>query len=554
MDLSILRILRERAGADVPAALLCDGLPPTLDPAPVAGDAAAPATTTDLVSAWLDSRPDRRATGLYLTPRTVARALLSRAADEGLRPRRILDPAVGAGVFLEEAWSLFGPEVELHGVDIDPVAVALTRLALWNAGAVRDPELVARRILWGDALRSFEPSADGAFDLVCGNPPFGNAIEKRTGRSGEGRRELKERFPETAVGPYDRSVLFVHLAAQLLAPGGRYALLAPRALLSARYATPLRRLLARESPLRRLVLFPGDRPAPECGIAMVGVIGGSGPAPRCVAVTREDGELLWEVPPGRLEETSWGALFDPECGGETADLERHLTFGDLFDVRASMTVSEAYAIRDSLQEDGKGWRFLTAGLIVRHGDRWGHAPARYLGRTFARPVLPREAPGLSRNRRAFLDRPKLIVAGLSRSLRARCDLRGRCAGSVGTLMLLARGDGPDAERMLLRAGLLLNSDWLTSIHRTRRGPQALSGGSIPLGRRDIEAFPFPESLAKPNHAIDEDGMRAHVEAFDRAAQTLSDDPEGGDQVLPQVAEAILRRILDETTASTRSTK
>jgi hypothetical protein len=461
---------------------------------------------------------------------------------------------VGAGVFLEEAWSLFGPEVELHGADIDPVAVALTRLALWRAGAARDPELLAHRILWRDALRSLDSFARGAFDLVCGNPPFGNAIEKRTGRSDEDRRDLRRRYRETAVGPYDRSVLFVDVATRCLSPGGRYALLAPRALLSARYATPLRGLLAREAPLRRLVLFPGDRPAPECGIAMVGMIGGSGSASDRVEVVGDEGGILRDVPRERLEETSWGALLDPECGAGTADLERHLTFGDLFDVRASMTVAEAYAIREFLREEGEGWRFLTAGLIVRHGDRWGQAPARYLGRTFAHPILPREAPGLSRNRSALFDRPKLIVAGLSRALKARCDLDGRYVGSVGTLMLFARGEGPDAERMLLRAGLLLNSDWLASIHRARRGPQALSGGSIPLGRRDVEAFPFPKCLMKPSHAIDEDGMRAHLEAFDRAARTLSDDPLGGEPARLEVAEAILRRILNETTVSSRSTK
>jgi hypothetical protein len=59
---------------------------------------------------------------------------------------------------------------------------------------------------------------------------------------------------------------------------------------------------------------------------------------------------------------------------------------------------------------------------------------------------------------------------------------------------------------------------------------------------------------KPSHAIDEDGMRAHLEAFDRAARTLSDDPLGGEPARLEVTEAILRRILSETTVSSRSTK
>jgi hypothetical protein len=399
---------------------------------------------------------------------------------------------VGAGVFLEEALSLFGPEVELHGTDIDPVAVALTRVALWRTGAVSDPRLLARRIRWSDALRQDVSPAGDRFDLVCGNPPFGNAIEKRTGRSDGDRRDLKARFPETAIGPYDRSVPFLHLAARLVLPGGRYALLAPRALLSARYATPLRGLLRTEAPLRRLVLFPGDRPAPGCGIAMVGLIGGPGAAaPASVEVVEHGGDPLRRVPRERLGDATWGALLDPHCGGAGVGLDRHPTFGDFFDVRASMTVAEAYAIKEALQEGGGGWRFLTSGLIERDGDRWGRSPARYLGRTYAHPVLPRDAPGLTPHRRILLARPKVIVAGLSRKPKARFDREGGCAGSVGTLMLLGRSEGPETERLLARAAALINGDWLASIHRARRGPQALSGGSIPLGRRDIEAFPFP---------------------------------------------------------------
>jgi hypothetical protein len=489
MDLSVLAILRSRSGADVPEVLLHAGLPVTRrssDQLRVTGDP---------VDAWLRSRPNRCATGLYLTRREAARELLLLAGEGGAPPRRILDPAVGAGVFLQEAWSLFGPDVDLHGFDIDPVAVALTRIALWRAGAATNPEDLVDRIRLRDALGTCANSCDGMFDLVCGNPPYGNAIESRTGRTDETRLEMRRRYPEIAVGPYDRSVLFVHLAARLLAPGGTYAMLVPRALLSARYAASLRRWLSRESPPRRLVLFT-KRPAPECGIALVGLVGGSGPARPGVEVKGADDEASHVVGWNRLSEETWGALLDPEGGACEEGLDRHPRLGDLFEIRASMTVAEAYAIRDLLREGGEGWRFLTAGLIDRGGDTWGAKPARHLGKIFQRPTLPREVPGLSRGRAALFDRPKVIVAGLGRRLEARLDAKGEYAGSVGTLMVLARSDGNDgvdAEQSLARVAQLLNSDWISAIHRARRGPQALSGGSVPLGRRDLEALPFPAS-------------------------------------------------------------
>ena len=527
MNLSVLAMLRERVEPGCPEALLHEGLPATDGVRPCCDHAHE--GDGDPIDAWLHSRPDRRATGLFLTRVGAARELLRHALDDGAPtqsapPRRILDPAVGAGVFLEEAWTLLGPAVELHGIDIDPVAVALTRLALWKRGVTKDPNILTARIRWGDALRDPQMGGVGAFDLVCGNPPFGNAIEKRTGRGRADQQELRERFPETAAGAYDRSVLFVHLAARALAPGGRYALLIPCALLSARYATRLRGLLVRDAAPRRLVLFEDERPAPDCAISLVGLIGGRSMERRCVEVVRENGEAVRVVPPDRLSDLTWGALMDRDGGACEVGLEDHPTFGDLFEVRASMTVAEAYEARGVLQEDGAGWRFLTSGLVEHHGDRWGREQARHLGRVYARPVLPRGTGRISAAREDLLDRPKVIVAGLSRTLEARLDLEGRYAGSVGTMMLIARSTGPESERLLMRAALLLNSDWLSSIHRARRGPQALSGGSLPLGRQDIAQFPFPAPLAAA--ARPRGPLAARIDALDQVAAALSSGSSG----------------------------
>jgi hypothetical protein len=541
MDLSILAALRERVEPGCPEALLHEGLPTTAG-IRSSGDGLA-AIDGDLVDAWLRSRPDRRTTGLYLTRPDAARNLLRLATTDGVRPRRVLDPAVGAGVFLEEAWHLFGPDVELHGIDIDPVAVALTRLALWRRRVVEDPEILARRIRWEDALRFPTPRREGGFDLVCGNPPFGNAIERRTGRAATDQRELRARFPETAAGPYDRSVLFVHLATQVLDRHGRYALLIPRALLSARYATGLRGLLDRGAPPRHLVVYGNDAPAPACAIAMVGLIGGPSTGAQPVEVVGEAGGVVRTVPRTGLTDSTWGALVDPDGGARSAGLDHHPTFGDLFEVRASMTVAEAYAAREVLQEGGEGWRFLTSGLIDHHGDRWGRERARHLGCAYMRPVLPRATGRISTARENLFDRPKVIVAGLSRTLEARIDPEGQCAGSVGTLMLLARRSGPEAERQLLRAALLLNSAWLSTIHRARRGPQALSGGSIPLGRRDVEAFPFPRPLAG---SVDpQSPIAAHIDALDRVADALSRGPGVDEEDLRARGDALILEILLE---------
>lgn len=551
------------AGRDYDPSLLRAGLPVEDEtPPPDDGEAhgaGAAGSLPDLIAAWLTAHTDRRRDGVYLTPRDSARSLLRAAAADGIRPRRVCDPAVGAGVFLEEAIALFGPDVHVWGLDVDPVAVALSRLAVWLAAPDAKPGDVARRIRLSDALLDPDPfegeAPEEGFDLVCGNPPFGNAIEKRTARSRAERSTLRAIFPETARGPYDRSLLFVDLATRLLAPRGRYALLVPRALLAVRYATGMRALLERDAPIQTIVRFENDAPVPECEIFMVGVIGaraGNGAALESapeVRVTAATGHEIAEWKPASvtggladaagpaevpasssasairtirrrdLSAASWGILLDPAGVRVERSAARHPRLGDSFDVQASASVAEAYAMAGSIREAHElntprdGWPLLTVRHIGRYRHRWGSVQGRILGRTFHEPFLPRDAAGLTTRRAALYDRPKILVAGLSRLARAVCDADGSRAGSVGTLCVVARGsDGEDARRLLRRATLLLNSDWISAVHRARRGPLALTGGSIPVGRSDIAAVPFPRILTEGEAAAD-DATREEVRGW-----------------------------------------
>jgi hypothetical protein len=136
-------------------------------------------------------------------------------------------------------------------------------------------------------------------------------------------------------------------------------------------------------------------------------------------------------------------------------------------------------------------------------------------------VLPIDAAGLTAPRRALYDAPKIIASGLSRILRARCDQQGEFAGGVGTFLAVPRETGAKEQRLLRRGTLLLNSAYLSELHRSRRGPMSLSGGNLPLGRLDIDAFPFPSCLALPAAEIRQDAIEGYLR--DRDARLPSDD-------------------------------
>lgn len=182
--------------------------------------------------------------------RRTLRPLLARPARSSTSPLRILDPAVGDGVFLREATGLLSDKSDvasLCGIDIDASAIAASRR---NLGPL--PVLIQ-----GDALAARLPGAiSPGFDAVIGNPPWGGWSRRL---SNAARKDYGERF-ETARGFLEPSALFVERATALLRDGGRLGLVLPDYLLLKAYPA-LRKHLLDNYRLEELIhwgrVFPG---------------------------------------------------------------------------------------------------------------------------------------------------------------------------------------------------------------------------------------------------------------------------------------------------------
>jgi hypothetical protein len=171
--------------------------------------------------------------GAYYTPPRVAEALCRWAVRPG---DRVLDPACGDGVFLRAARAVLA---DATGVEID-------RDAARAAGAT-----------CADFFRLDLP----AFDAVVGNPPYVHFDRllpgSRTHAIARAAR-LGVRFGAGA----STWAPFLVLAASLVRPGGRLAMVVPRETLYVNYALPLldylRRRFARvEATVVTSFLFPG---------------------------------------------------------------------------------------------------------------------------------------------------------------------------------------------------------------------------------------------------------------------------------------------------------
>lgn len=197
---------------------------------------------------YLVSRTAKGAKGQFFTPRHVVDALV-RMLDP--QPgERVADPAAGSGGFLLHAWN----HVRAHAPDLDPsdytsqclwgfefdsraarVAQALmvvagsdrsnvfrlnslltaqANLTLFSQNGAQSGELVSIEDVTRSRIKNFQ-----GFDVILTNPPFAGEIRERP---------LLEAYELARAGRrMERDVLFLERCVQLLAPGGRLAIVLP---------------------------------------------------------------------------------------------------------------------------------------------------------------------------------------------------------------------------------------------------------------------------------------------------------------------------------------
>jgi len=310
--------------------------------------------------AVVEAKPEvKKAGGVYYTPTYIVDYIVRHTVGtllEGRTPRqaaglKILDPACGSGSFLLGAYQYLldwhrdwyvadGPEKHtkgrapavyehgvgdwrlttaerkrillehIHGVDIDPQAVEVTKLSLLlkvlegESEQTLQPQLLHERALpdlgrnvkcgnsligpdyaqgrqasfleddaerarvnpfeWNNEFpgvfsppRAGGPGGAGGFDVVIGNPPY---IRIQTMKEWAPLEvELyKKQYAAASQGNYDIYVVFVEKGLGLLNERGRLGFILPHKFFNAQYGRPLRELIAGGKHLAQVVHF-GDQ-------------------------------------------------------------------------------------------------------------------------------------------------------------------------------------------------------------------------------------------------------------------------------------------------------
>jgi len=175
-----------------------------------------------------------RVDGFYDTPIATVAYICSKILPLYKPGMKVLDPAVGDGVFLEYLTSKGVRICDLYGYDIDDAKIRRLQKSFPNV-----------RLF--DATNPFE----GKFDLIVGNPPY-NGDESHFVR--ENRERLEKLSAE--IGAKNTFSIISYQAIQSLNAGGIFSMILSDAFVTNTYYKPFRHYLLKNLRISEMLLAP----------------------------------------------------------------------------------------------------------------------------------------------------------------------------------------------------------------------------------------------------------------------------------------------------------
>jgi predicted RNA methylase len=478
------------------------------------------------------SASDRTKRGAWYTPEGVVRGLVELATSGGATPDAVFDPACGGGAFLlaaldrlvELGLSPSDALARVRGLDIDPGAVAVSRLSLGLWAALHRVDMahgqLEAQVTCGDALAGRRQGLGDQATLVIGNPPFGSPLKSgAVPATAEAFRAERGDL----LGPYsDLAAIHLLAAVEGAGAGSTIAMVQPQSVLAGRDTEPLRRHLAAAAPLRALwacreaVFDAGVRAcavvvAPAATPSTVQLAAGPSVAP--VAEVEADG-LRWSTAAARALGApplpAWlsdGQAFGPgetgsaPAGSGPAGSGNAGSLGSIATATAGFR-DEFYDLVSACDEwDGpvgdEPNRLLTVGSVEPLATKWGVDAVRFGGTKRLRPVI--DCDRLSPKVGAWVDRqsqPKLVVATQSKILEPVVDPTGRLIPATPLLAVHA-----DRQRLAAVAAVFLAPPVVAWAWQRWFGA-ALSVDALKLAARQVAELPLPSDQDRWDQAAE----------------------------------------------------
>lgn len=457
---------------------------------------------------------DRHTKGMYFTPRPVAEGIAAiTLADVDVSDSPvILDPTCGGGAFLlaaarwleQRGMSRSDAVSQLRGVDLDPLAAAVSRMALglWAGLDPSEVKVYAGNGFFLDDLFAVETAGDaalsGTFDVILGNPPFQNQLGGSTARSKEETKALRDRFDgagglgysgKQIVRPYvDTAALFLLDAVERLRVGGVAMMILPQSILATNDAEPIRAIVSASAALE--ALWISDDAGFDAAVRVCAPMVRKGASQSRVmryssAVPSFDAAVKAPVPAWMWSEFAADRLGVPRVlltdGGTIADLAIATAgFRDEY-------YGLAAAAREADADDQL--RLITSGLIEPLDCRWGTDPCRFAKQRWER--LSVDMSKLASNERVFgwtanRQVAKLLIATQTKVIEAIADPDATMVPITPVISL-----EPHDPESLWRLAAVLTNPVTSAVALRRTAGAALTANAIKLSAKQLLRLPLP---------------------------------------------------------------
>lgn len=339
------------------------------------------------------------------------------------------------------------------------------------------------------------------FDVVIGNPPYINVFQ--LAKNSSLNKELYKDKYLAARGSYDLYILFFELAINNLKDNGVLSYITPNKYISAEYADALRSLLSEKTTLLNLIDV-SKASVFEAAVYPVVSIYKKGKHKTNLKLGRgvrgDDGLITIEssATPGNtdVDSINWSSLLNKnsEWMSRFDDIQKLNSYAS---ISASFTVSDSYNIVEYVREltpDITNYKkLIISSNINKFTVSWGQKKISYLKHPFNKPVIESiEGLPITTSRKQKLLKDKIIIAGMTKKLRAFYDDAGVYVPSIPTVIIT---DFKLPPKYLLA---LLNSTFIDLYYRYKFDSLSLAGGYLRVGVPQLSVMPVmvPDSTVR----------------------------------------------------------
>jgi hypothetical protein len=466
-----------------------------------------------------------------------AEALLKKLDDyrDYLLSLKILDPACGSGAFLNQALEFLINEHELidsyrrelekdslglyditksilennlYGVDINEEAVEIAKLSLWIRTAERGRKLsdLNSNIKCGNSLiddpavasdKAFNwkkefPAImkDGGFDVVIGNPPY---ISNKKMHRENFQKHIKywdKKFESSKSGNYDIYVLFVEQGLNLLRTDSYLSFILPNKFLIAKYSKEILRIIYNKFNLIEIVDYSNINVFEEASVYPI-IVTIKNNLSNNKIVNRKS--LIFENNHIDFQIKQWDYI--------------NLKYMNNGDDHSESIVEKIRLTASTINhlitfEPGiNGFQFTNYSKCVTEGKinlnskklivTGNIDPYVILGEItrfrkvdYYDPYITYNANIISEGKWALFNKPKILVAGMTKRIEAFGDFLGEMAPAVSVYSLCA-------DVSILKGVLLiLNSKLINWYFNHKFFDKHLAGGYISINNTLLKEIPF----------------------------------------------------------------